>query len=674
MAPPKSESSDPKARHAALVELIRAHDHRYYVLDSPTVSDAEYDALFRELRALEAAHPELVTPSSPTQRVGAAPREGLTKVRHETRMFSLDNAYSEDDLREFDRRIRERLPEGSSFAYVAEPKIDGASLEVIYEDGKLTLAATRGDGAVGEDVTENARTIRSLPLTIDDRRRFTLRGEVFIHREDLEAINRARAERSEDPFANPRNAASGALRLLDAREAEGRGLRVVLYDLVEPHFASHAAMLEGVAALGLPTHRLERRAETLEEAMDYVREFDTRRRALPYDTDGVVLKVDELALRGTLGFTARFPRWAIAYKFPAERVETVVRAITADVGRTGALTPVADLEPVPVSGTVVSRASLHNPDYVSEKDVRVGDTVIIQKAGEIIPQVLEVVLARRPEGTSPWEPPTACPACGAAVVREEGEAALRCPNASCQGRLEAAVFHFTRRFAMDVDRLGEVLIASLVAKGLVQDLADVFALDQRREALVTLDRMGEKSADNVIESVEAARKGRPFDRLLVGLGIPHVGAVAARSVAEVVRDTRDLLARDPETLAAELGEVHGIGPTMAASIRAFLEQPSNRAMLEKLLALGVETEAVEKKAPAEGPLRGASFCVTGTLSEPRENIWALIEAKGGEVHKSVKKGTTYLLAGDGVGRTKTEAAEKRGTKVIDEETFRKLLG
>jgi DNA ligase (NAD+) len=663
------------ARYRELLNELREHDYHYYVLDQPKVSDAEYDALFRELKTIESEYPNLSEPLfSPTQRVGAAPRDGLTKVPHRTKMFSLDNAYSAEELRDFDRRIRERLGEGRAFSYVAEPKIDGASLEVIYEDGVLVLAATRGDGTVGEDVTQNVRTIRSLPLSIPDTRTFTLRGEVYIHREDLAAINRARSDRGEELFANPRNAASGALRLLDSREVAERGLRVVLYDLVEPHFPSHKAMLDGIAALGLPTHRLDERSAELDGVLAYIERFETGRGQVPYDTDGVVLKVDELALRDELGFTARFPRWAIAYKYAAEKAQTVVRAITADVGRTGALTPVADLEPVPVSGTVVSRASLHNLDYVREKDVRVGDTVVIQKAGEIIPQVLEVVLEARPGGTVPWAPPTECPVCHTEAVREEGQAALRCPNTACPGRLEAAVFHFTRRAAMDIDRLGQVLIGSLVGAGLLRDLADVFALPQRRAELTALDRMGEKSADNVIAGVEAARVGRPFDRLITALGIPHVGAVAAKLIAERYADLRALLDANPAELPETLSQIHGIGPTIATSMADYLTNPTGRAVLEKLIALGVETKAIEKKIATHGPLAGMSFCVTGALSEPRESIWALIEANGGEVHRSVKKGTTYLIAGEDVGKNKTEAAEKRGTKVINEPAFRALLG
>ena len=498
------DQTEARSRHDALCRAIQEHNYRYYVLDAPALTDAEYDKLFRELLALEEANPNLVSPASPSQRVGAAPRAGFVPMAHRVRMYSLDNAYTEDDLRDFDRRIRERLEPDASFHYIAEPKIDGASIEVVYENGVLRAGITRGDGQTGEDVTESVRTIRALPLELRDKRTFTLRGEVYIHRADLAAVNRTRTAAGEEPFANPRNAASGSLRLLDTRLVAERPLRIALYDLVETYFESHHAMLQGLMELGLPTHREEELVQDLDGALAYIHRFEKRRSKLPYDTDGVVLKVDELALRPGLGFTARFPRWATAYKYAAEQARTVVLNISADVGRTGALTPVADLEPVQLSGTVVSRASLHNLDYVAAKDVRVGDTVTIQKAGEIIPQVLEVDFAQRPPDAAPWEPPDACPVCHTKAVRVEGEAAIRCPNVACPGRLKAAVFHFTRRAAMDIDHIGHVLIDQLVDQGLLLNLADIFALPAKRDAVAALERMGEKSADNLIAAVAAA--------------------------------------------------------------------------------------------------------------------------------------------------------------------------
>jgi DNA ligase (NAD+) len=661
----------PRARHEQLCREIEQHNHRYYVLDAPSVSDAEYDRLYRELVELERSHPELVSPHSPSQRIGATPREGFAKVKRRVRMYSLDNAYSESELREFDRRAREGL-EAAQVTYVAEPKLDGASIEVVYEAGLLTLATTRGDGETGEDVTANIRTIRAVPLSIPHLGTLTLRGEIIIHREDLAQINELRATRDEEPFANPRNAAAGSLRLIDPRLTAERPLRAVFYDAVEPLAEHHADVLRRLAELGLPTHRKERLCHGIDEALAYIQAFDKERTGFPYETDGVVIKVDALADRRELGATARFPRWAVAYKFAAERKETRVLSISADVGRTGALTPVAELVPIPLSGTVVSRASLHNLDYIAAKDVRVGDTVSVEKAGEIIPQVIEVNLALRPEDTTPWLPPSHCPACGTGVKRVEGEAALRCPNPGCPGRLEAAVFHFTRRSAMDIDGLGHSLIEQLVKRALLVDLADIFALPTKRDALLELERMAEKSVDNLLASIERARTGRSFDRLLSGLGIPLVGSVAARVLAERYGDLAHLLARDGQKLREELSEIGGIGPKIAESIASYLDNPEQRAVLEKLLRLGVHAETTRKER-VEGPLSGRSFCVTGTLSKPREQIHAELEALGGEIHTSVKKGTTYLVAGDKVGQTKLEAARKKGAQIIDEAALRALL-
>lgn len=661
-------------RHAELVREIRAHDHRYYVLDAPTIPDADYDALFRELRALEEAHPALVTPASPTQRVGAPPREGFVTVPHAVRMYSLDNAYDEATLREFDRRVRDGLASGARVRYVAEPKLDGASLEIVYRDGRLALAATRGDGRVGEDVTLNVRTIRSLPLEIPEKRVLTVRGEVIIHRTDLATVNAQRAELGEEPFANPRNAAAGSLRLLDSRITAERPLRVVLYDAVEPYWETHGEMLHGLRALGLPTHGLEEPCEDVDAVLSYVRAFEGRRRALPYETDGVVVKLDDLGLRGILGYTARFPRWAIAYKFPAERGQTVVRGIEVDVGRTGALTPVARLDPIQLSGTTVSRASLHNVDYVAAKDVRVGDTVTVEKAGEIIPQVLEVNVADRPPDAVPWTPPAACPVCATEVQRVEGEVALRCPNPACPGKLRAGIFYFTRRSGMDVDGFGKVLIEQVVDRGLVEDVADVFALPERRDALLALDRVGEKTVDNLVASIEDARTGRTFERLLTALGIPLVGSVAARLVAERYRDLRTLLDTPPEEVRETLADAHGIGPKIADAVADHLADPHQRAVMEKLLSLGVVAEQPEPEpVAAGGPLEGSSFAVTGVLSKPREQVQEDVRRAGGEVHDRVKKGTTYLVAGEKTGKTKLDAARKHGTRVIDEDGLRTLL-
>ncbi len=672
----------PAERHARLCALIGEHDYHYYVLDSPKISDREYDALFQELETLEAEHPELVTPASPTQRVGGHPREGFVRVEHAQPMFSLDNTYSEGELREFDRRVRSGLGADASRRYVAEPKLDGASLEVVYRDGALSLGATRGDGRIGEDVTEVVRTIRSLPLSIRDKRPLTLRGEVVIFRSDLDAINEQRRALGEEPFANPRNAAAGSLRLLDLRLAATRPLRVLFYDLVESYYQTHSEMLAALASAGLPTHRLHKLCDTVDDVLRYVEGFENTRRSLPYETDGVVIKLDDLRQRRALGSTARFPRWAIAYKFEAERTQSVVRSIECDVGRTGALTPVATVDPVQLSGTTVSRASLHNTDYVADKDVRLGDTVVLEKAGEIIPQVLNVVLEKRPRRSTRWSAPTHCPACHAPVSRTADEVALRCSNSKCTGRLKALLVHFARRSAMDIDHLGKAMVEQLVDKGLVKDLSDVFALPSQRQSLLKLERMGEKSADNLIKAIEEARTGRSFARLLTALGIPLVGSVAAATLADKYVSLDNLLAITPDRLKEELAEMHGIGPKMAQSVASYLADSEVRSVLHKMCRLGVTAEQSPGAAAASadttdqaptGPLKGASFCLTGVLSKPRPEIQAEIRAAGGQVHDRVKKGTTYLVAGDKLGQSKIQNAKKHGTEVIGEEKLRALL-
>ena len=668
-APPKAVST----RHAALCREIEGHDYRYYVLDAPTIDDAQYDALFAELKRLEAQHPALISPQSPTQRVGERPRDNVEKAAHELPMYSLDNTYSQEELQEFDRRVRDGLRSDASFSYIAEPKLDGASLEVIYEGGVLLRGITRGDGRVGEDVTENVRTIRGLPLHIRDTRKLTLRGEVVIFRRDLARVNQLREGRGEEPFANPRNAAAGSLRLLDARQAAERPLRLFIYDLAERYYPTHGESLAALREQGLPTHGQEQRCADVAAVSLYITHFAAQREGLPYETDGVVIKVDELAQRDILGTTARFPRWAIAYKYAAERARTKVIAITGDVGRTGAITPVAVLEPVALSGTTVSRASMHNMDFVQEKDVRVGDMIWIQKAGEIIPQVLSVDEGARPHDTQPYAIPDACPACGSHVQRIPGEVALRCQNPNCPGRLKAALFYFTRRSAMDIDRLGRVLIETLVDRHIVTNLADIFRLPGREQALLELPRLGQKSVDNVLQAIEQARTSRTLSQLLTGLGIPLVGGVAAQVIADTYHSLDRLLEVPPDTIRSQLSDIHGIGPKIADSVANFFADPDKIDTCKQLLALGVKAEQPKRAAPIVGPLSGKTFCVTGVLSRPRSAIHEAITAAGGEIHDRVKQGTTYLVAGEKVGASKLSSAKKHGTQVINEEQLQELL-
>jgi DNA ligase (NAD+) len=661
----------PKIRHDELVRAVKTHDHRYHVLDDPTISDREYDALYAELRALEAEHPELVTPDSPTQRVGAAPRSELRTVAHVVPMTSLDNTYDADDLGEFVRRVKDGLPASADPVFCVEPKLDGASIEILYRNGRLEGGSTRGDGLTGEDVTLNLRTLRSLPLTIDYRGPLTLRAEVVIYRRDLERINRERAALGESLFANPRNAASGALRMLDPRVVASRGLRAVVWQVVEGETLAktHSGALARIAELGLPTARKERICRNLEELLEAVQSLDAARRDFPYETDGAVIKVDEFSQQAILGATAKFPRWAIAYKFGAERATTRVLDIEVGVGRTGVLTPVAILEPVQLAGTVVSRASLHNEQIVGQLDVRIGDEVSIEKAGEIIPQVVSVAHAARQGQERTFSMPTHCPSCGTAVERIPGEVAVRCPNPECPEQVKGAIFHFSRRFAMDVDRLGEALIEQLVAKKAVHDVADLYVLNA--ETLEGLERMGKKSAENVLVSI-ARSKEQTLDRLLTGLGLEHVGQVAARQLAEAAGSLETLLGWDDEAVVAHVSAIAGFGPKLVESVRSYLADPVKRRLLERLREFGV-SRPQPRAVLTEGPLSGSSFCVTGVLSRRREDVHADIRARGGEVHDKIKQGTTYLVIGEKVGKAKLDAAKKFGTKILTEAELATLL-
>jgi DNA ligase (NAD+) len=648
------------------------HDHRYYVLDDPEISDREYDTLYAELRALEAAHPALMTSDSPTQRVGATPRSDMKTVPHVVPMTSLDNTYGTDELAEFVRRVMDGLPESAKPEFCVEPKLDGASIEILYRDGRLASGSTRGDGLTGEDVTMNLRTMRSLPLTIDYKGPLTVRAEVVIYRRDLERINQERAQTGEPPFANPRNAASGSLRMLDPRIVARRGLRAFVWQVVEGAelAGSHSGALKRVGELGLPTHGKERLCTTETELFEAIAELERERRELPYETDGAVIKVDDFVQQAILGATAKFPRWAIAYKFGAEQATTRVNDIIVGVGRTGALTPVAVLAPVKLAGTVVSRASLHNEQIVGQLDVRVGDQVTIEKAGEIIPQVVSVEHTARSGGEKPFAMPTHCPACGTAVVRVPGEVAVRCPNPTCPEQVKGAIFHFSRRFAMDVDRLGESLIEQLVNASAVKDVADLYRLDAK--TLEGLERMAKKSAENVLSSI-AASKERTLDRLLTGLGIEHVGQVAARQLAQSVGSLGALLALGEAELVERVSAIAGFGPKLVESVRAYLADPNSRALLERLEKLEVSRPMPVAVPSAEGPLSGSSFCVTGVLSRRREDVHADIRAHGGDIHDKIKQGTTYLVTGEKVGKSKLDAAKKFGTKILTEAELQTLL-
>jgi DNA ligase (NAD+) len=663
----------PAQRHAGLVREIDAHNYRYYVLDDPVATDAEFDRLLRELRALEEAHPTLRTPDSPSQRVGGLARTQVVQVKHGTRMLSLDNAYAAEELGEFHRRVAEGLPDGETPRFCVEPKLDGAGVEVIYDGGRLVEASTRGDGTIGEDITQNVRTIRSVPLSIAHTGKITLRGEIIIYRRDHDALNVEREAQGLEPFSNPRNAAAGAVRMLDPREVARRPLRALFYQIVEGprlHATQHES-LEWLEAQGLPTHRRQRVVEWA-QVWGEIEAFDRARASYPFETDGAVIKVDAYRQQDMLGMTSKFPKWAIAFKFKAEQARTRLLAIDVQVGRTGTLTPVAWLEPVTLAGSTVSRATLHNAGMIETLDARVGDYVFIQKAGEVIPQVIRVDADARTGDEEKFRMPTVCPSCGTPVVRELRDAAkpelglgaaTRCPNRSCPEQVKQRIFYFARRFAMDVDRLGTVLVDQLVENGIVKDVADLYSLTVER--IATLERMGEKSAQNVFASVERSKE-RTLDRLLCGLGIPQIGQVAARQLAEEVGTLERLLAFSPEALREHLEAIHGFGPKMVDSVAAFFEDPAQRVLMAKLVELGVGRPQPRAAVAADGPLKGMSVCVTGVLSRKREDVHASIRAAGGEVHDSVKKTTTYLVAGDKTGKSKLDQARKYGTKVVTE--------
>lgn len=651
---------------------IRHHDHRYYVLDDPEISDEAYDALMRELEALEAAFPDLVTPDSPTRRVGGRPAEGFAQVRHAVPMLSLANVFDEQELREFDQRVRAGLGV-DQVEYVCELKIDGLSISLHFAGGAYLRAATRGDGEIGEDVTANVRTIRSVPLRLlgDAPRRVEVRGEVFMPLSAFERLNQRRAEQNEPLFANARNAAAGAVRQLNPEITASRSLDAFFYSIAHmdgPGPETHQQALELLRGWGLKVNPHSRVCRGVEEVLAYCREWTERRTGLDYLVDGVVIKVNDLAAQAQLGYTSRTPRWAVAYKFPAERAETRVRDIWVSVGRTGQLTPIAEFEPVILAGTVVSRASLHNEDIVRERDVRIGDRVIVQKAGDIIPEVVEVVTAARTGAERPFIMPDRCPVCGAEVVRLEGEAAARCTNATgCPAQVREQIRHFASRAAMDIEGLGPAVIEALLAAGLIRDAADLYAL--RREQLVGLERMGEKSAANLLEAIEAS-KDRPLRRLIRALGIRYVGDRTAEILAQHFGSLERLAAAEPETLTA-LPEV---GPKIAESVHAYFRQPQVLDFLRRLQAAGVRTsDPVTEAPPAQGPLAGRTVVITGTLSRfTRAEAEAAVQEAGGRAASSVSRRTDFVVAGENAG-SKLDRARDLGVPVLDEDAFVRIL-
>jgi DNA ligase (NAD+) len=661
-----------------LREEIRYHNYRYHVLDEPEIPDVEYDRLMRQLQELEAAHPELVAPDSPTQRVGDSPVETFGTVEHKLPMLSLDNAFSEEELRDFHRRVTQRLEledDADTLAYTAEPKLDGAAVSLLYEDGTLVRGATRGDGTTGEDITHNVRTIDAVPLHLlgsDYPRTLEVRGEVFMPKAGFEAYNDQARAAGEKTFVNPRNAAAGSLRQLDPKITAARPLDMYVYSVgfVEDGQlpGRHSEILDRLQAWGLKTCPERRVVEGVEGCLRYYAAMAARRDSLSYEIDGIVFKVDDLRQQRELGFVSRAPRWAIAHKFPAQEEMTEVLGVEFQVGRTGALTPVARLSPVFVGGVTVSNATLHNMDELQRKDVRVGDTVIIRRAGDVIPEVVSVVKRRRPKGTSPVVLPARCPVCESAVMREEGEAVARCTGGLyCSAQRAQALKHFVSRKAMDIEGLGAKLIDQLVASERVNTPADLYQLGQ--DELSAMERMGEKSAQNLVEAIEES-KSTSLARFLFALGIREVGEATAASLASHFGKLSSIL----DASESELVSVPDVGPIVASRIRAFFDEPHNREVIARLQASGVSWPESEPKASAEdGPLSGKTFVLTGTLlAMTRDEAKTRIQEHGGKVTGSVSKKTNYVVYGDKPG-SKYSKARDLGVATLDEEEFKTLL-
>ena len=658
---------DPAVEIEKLREELRRNEHLYYVLDKPEISDSEYDALMRELQALEAKHPELASPDSPTQRVGGRPREGFVKIRHSAQMLSLDNALNEGELRDFDRRVHELLGPGTEPAYIAELKMDGLSMVAHYRDGVFVQAVTRGDGLVGEDVTENARTIRSLPLRVDTTLpAFEVRGETVMNRRAFERLNTERDERGLSRFANPRNAAAGSLRVLEPQITASRRLDYYPYFLLvdgQPVFDSHWQTLQELTRMGFKVNRHRDVCVTLDEALAFCANWEARREELPYEIDGVVFKVDSVEQQRRLGYTAKAPRWAIAYKYPARQAVTSVEGIDVQVGRTGALTPVANLKPVEVGGVTVSRATLHNEDEIGRLGLEIGDNVVIERSGDVIPKVVRV----HSQGSyrKPFRMPSKCPVCGSTVVREEGESASRCINVSCPARLKESIRHFASRGVMNIDGLGEALVDQLVDRGLVTSVADIYQIGE--EPLATLERMGKKSAANVLRNIEKSKKsGLP--RVITALGIRFVGERTAVFLAEEFASLDVIAGATPE----DLQRAEEVGPKVAESIFQFFREPRNKELVERLRAAGLQF-TYQPTWPKAGKLKGLNFVLTGTLPHlTREDAKHLIETAGGKVSGSVSRKTDFVVAGEDAG-SKLNKAQELGLRVLTEEELLELL-
>ncbi|MFW6295016.1 MAG: NAD-dependent DNA ligase LigA [Halanaerobium sp.] len=648
-----------------LRDEIREHEYRYFVLDDPKISDAEFDKLMRELLDFENKFPEFITEDSPTQRIGGEVLDEFEKVEHSTDLLSLDNTFNNKELREFDSRIQKNIP-GENYEYVVEHKIDGLSAVVRYEDGVFKLGATRGNGEIGENITENMKTIRSLPLRIKDKAPLELRGEIYLSKSEFERINQQRLENEESPFANPRNAAAGSIRQLDTKIAAERKLSILIYDLIshgEKNFKTHLEVLSYLKKLNFKVN-WHKKADNIEEVIQICDEWEEKREDLDFEVDGLVVKINDLGQRERLGATARSPRWAAAYKFPAQKKTSKIKDIEISVGRTGALTPTAVLEPVELAGSTVSRATLHNEDEIKRKDIRIGDIVLVQKAGDVIPEVIKVIKDERDGSEQKFEMPDHCPVCDSKVIRPEGEAVTRCTNIRCPAQRRERILHFVSRDAMNIDGIGPALVDQLLENNLIEDYADLYFL--KKDYLVNLERMGEKSSKNVIEAIEGSKE-REFFRVIYALGIRHVGIGAARILVKYYNSIEEIMEAETE----ELVEIDEIGPVIADSITGFFNEIHNRDLISRLRQAGVRLK--KEKEETIDFLQDLKFVFTGSLNDfTRSEVKDIVEKAGGRAVSSVSSQTDYLVVGDNPG-SKYDKAQELGVEILDEEGFKNLI-
>lgn len=665
--------NDPRKRILELIKEIRYHDHRYYVLSDPEITDLEYDMLYKELERLENENPDLIQPDSPTRRVGSDLQNEFRPVPHRYPMLSLANTYNEGELWDFDRRVREGLPPGETVEYVVEYKIDGLSVSLRYENNLLTVAATRGDGTTGEDVTLNVKTIRSVPLSIHPDAlpegipsSFEVRGEAYMEKAVFERLNNERTARGEKIFANPRNLASGTLKLLDPSESAKRPLQIFTYYFMSPENPNQSQfeVLHYLQKLGFRVNGAYKLCQGIEEVLEYCRELEVKRDDLPYEVDGVVIKVNSFRQQEILGSIAKSPRWACAFKFKAKQTRTILNSITWQVGRTGAITPVAELEPVFLAGSTISRATLHNFDEISRKDIRKGDTVIIEKGGDVIPKVVSVVLEERPKSSTPELPPAVCPVCGTGVFRPENEVAFYCENGECAAQIRGRIEHFASRTAMDIEGLGSSITELFVELGFLKTYADIYKLHERELELKMMDRFGEKSIDNLLNAIEES-KNRPFHKVLFALGIRYVGAGAAKKLADHFGTLDSLMNAGREKITG----VYEIGDSIAGSVHQFFSDAHNLHLIAELKTAGLNFEAEKREEVADNFFKNKSFVLTGTLTRlKRDDAAEKITSLGGKTASSVSKNTDYVIAGESAG-SKLDKAQKLGVKVMDEDTF-----